>query len=96
MFRPTENRVLIKQDDAIEKTPGGLVLPEKSKEKPKQGTVIEIGPGLLLNNGTRAPMQISVGEKVIYQSYGVTEIEIKGEKYLVVSENDVLGVITGK
>jgi chaperonin GroES len=91
--RPLDDRALIKQSQAEEKTPGGIVLPDTAKEKPQRGKVIAVGPGKLLDNGKRSPMSIKKGDEVYYGKYAGTEVKIDGEQYVIVRESDVLGVI---
>ncbi len=92
-IKPLDDRILVKQSEAEEKTAGGIVLPDTAREKPQRGTVIAAGPGKLLNDGTRSGMDVKVGDEVVYGKYAGTEIEVSGEKYVIIRENDVLGVI---
>ncbi|MDO8136703.1 MAG: co-chaperone GroES [Candidatus Brocadiales bacterium] len=91
--KPLGEKVLIKRLEAEEKTPGGIVLPETAKEKPKQGKVVELGEGKLLKSGERAKSSLKKGDKVIFTSYAGTEVKIEGEEYLLMSEDDILAVI---
>ena len=91
--KPLGEKVLIKRLEAEEKTPGGIVLPETAKEKPKQGRVVELGDGKLLKSGERAKSPLKNGDKVIFTSYAGTEVKIEGEEYLLMSEDDILAVI---
>ncbi len=90
---PLDDRVVIKQSEAEEKTTGGIILPDTAKEKPQRGKIIAVGPGKMLDNGKRAEMNVKKGEEVIYSKYIGNEIEIDGEKYVILHENDILGVI---
>ena len=85
--------MLIKRIEAQGKTAGGIVLPDTAKEKPREGKVIAIGDGKLLKNGERAKFQVKKGERVLFSSYGGTEVKIDGEEYLLMSEDDILAII---
>ena len=91
--RPLGEKVLIKRDEAEGKTSGGIVLPDTAKEKPKEGKVIAIGDGRILKSGARAKVQVKKGDRVLFSSYGGTEVRIDGEDYLLMSEDDILAVI---
>jgi len=92
-LKPLDDRVVVKQSQAEEKTPGGIVLPETAKEKPQIGKIIAIGTGKLLDSGKRAEMAIKKNDEVIYGKYAGNEIEIDGEKYVILRESDILGII---
>ncbi|MFA5863393.1 MAG: co-chaperone GroES [Phycisphaerae bacterium] len=92
-IRPLDDRILVKQSDAEEKTAGGIVLPDTAKEKPQRGKVIATGPGKMLKSGTRGGTEIKKGEEVFYGKYAGTEIEIGNEKYVIIRESDVLGIV---
>jgi chaperonin GroES len=91
--KPLEDRVLVKPIERESKTASGLYLPEGSKEKPIQGEVVAIGPGKLLDNGKRAALSVKKGDKVVYSKYAGSEVEIKGDKHLILRETELLGVI---
>ena len=91
--RPLGEKVLIKRVEAEGKTAGGIVLPDTAKEKPKEGKVIAIGDGRILKSGARAKVQVKKGDRVLFGSYGGTEVRIDGEDYLLMSEDDILAVI---
>ncbi|MBX3317209.1 MAG: co-chaperone GroES [Phycisphaeraceae bacterium] len=91
--KPLEDRVLVKPLEAETKTASGLYLPESAKEKPMQGKVVSTGPGKLLENGKRAHLSVKVGDTVVFGKYAGTEVEIKGDKHLIIRENELLGVI---
>ncbi|HHT9107942.1 MAG TPA: co-chaperone GroES [Candidatus Wunengus sp. YC63] len=91
--RPLGEKVLIKRVEAEGKTAGGIVLPDTAKEKPKEGKVIALGDGRVLKSGERAKFQIKKGDRVLFSSYGGTEVRIDGEDYLLMSEDDILAVI---
>ncbi|MCD6416783.1 MAG: co-chaperone GroES [Planctomycetes bacterium] len=91
--KPLGDRVLIERLEAEEKTAGGIVLPDTAKEKPKQGKVIALGQGKELDSGEKAPFQVSVGDTVLFGSFAGTEVTLDGEKYLLMSEDDILAII---
>ena len=91
--RPLGEKVLLKRVEAEGKTAGGIVLPDTAKEKPKEGKVIAIGDGRILKSGERAKVQVKKGDRVLFSSYGGTEVKIDGEEYLLMSEDDILAVI---
>ncbi len=93
--KPLEDRVLVKPAAAETKTASGIFLPETAKEKPVRGTIVATGPGKLLENGKRAQMSVRNGDTVVYGKYSGTEVEIKGEKHLIIRESELLGVVEG-
>ena len=94
-IKPLEDRILVKTLDAEETTASGLVIPDTAKEKPQEGEVIAVGPGRWNEDGDeRIPLDISVGDKVIYSKYGGTEVKYSGEEYLILSARDVLAVVS--
>jgi chaperonin GroES len=90
---PLEDRVIIKQSEAQEKTVGGIILPDTAKEKPQRGKIIAVGPGKMNDKGKRNEMSVKKGDEVIYSKYIGNEIEINGEKLVILNENDILGII---
>ena len=92
-IRPLNDKLVVKRLEAEEKTKGGIVLPDTAKEKPREGKVIAVGEGKLLDNGKRAPIQVKTDDRVIFSSYAGTEIKIGGEDYLILDESDVLAVV---
>ena len=90
---PLDDRVVIKQSEAEEKSAGGIILPDAAKEKPQRGKIIAVGPGKMLDNGKRGEMNVKKGDEVLYAKYTGNEIEIDGEKYVILHEGDILGVI---
>ncbi len=92
-LKPLDDRIVIKQSEAEEKTTGGIILPDTAKEKPQIGTVIETGPGKLLDNGKRGKMTVKKKDEVIYAKYGGNEVEIDGEKYVILRESDIYGIV---
>ncbi len=92
-LRPLDDRVVIKQSEAEQKTAGGIYLPDTAKEKPQIGKIVAIGQGKTLDDGKVAAMSVRKGDKVIYARYIGSEVEIDGEKYVVLRESDILGII---
>jgi len=94
MLKPLNDHVVVKPLAKEEKTLSGIILPDTAnKEKPEQGEIIAIGPGKLLKNGTRAPMSVKIGDKIVFTKYAPNEITLHNEKFLVLSENDILAII---
>ncbi len=91
--KPIGEKILIKRLESVEKTAGGIVLPDSAKEKPKEGTVIALGDGKLLDNGKRSKFQVKKGDTVVFSSYAGTEITIDNDEYLLMSEDDILAII---
>jgi chaperonin GroES len=90
---PLDDRVVIKQSEAEAKSVGGIILPDTAKEKPQRGKVIAVGPGKMNDDGKRAEMSVKKGDEVLYAKYIGNDVEIDGEKYVILHENDILGVI---
>ena len=94
-IKPLEDRIVVQTVEAEQTTASGLVIPDTAKEKPQEGEVVAVGPGRFNDDGDeRVPMDISVGDRVIYSKYGGTEVKYAGEDYLILSARDVLAVIT--
>jgi chaperonin GroES len=93
--KPLEDRVLVQPIEGESKTASGIYLPETAKEKPVRGKVVAAGPGKRLDNGQRAQMSVRAGDTVVYGKYAGTEVEIKGQKHLILKESELLGVIEG-
>ncbi len=91
--KPLADKILVKRLEAQEITKGGIVLPDSAKEKPKEGRVIEVGPGKVMDDGNRSVMQLKKNDHVLFSSYAGTEIKIDGEDFLIMSEDDVLAVV---
>lgn len=89
---PLGDRVLVKPDPGEERTKSGIVLPDSAKEKPQEGTVIAVGSGRILDNGQRVPLEVKVGDKVLYTKYGGTEIKIDGDEIIFLQERDILAI----
>jgi chaperonin GroES len=92
-LQPLEDRVVVKASEGEETTASGLVIPDTAKERPQEGEVIAVGPGRF-EDGNRIPMDVKVGDKVIYSKYGGTEVKIEGDEYLILSARDVLAVVS--
>ena len=93
MIKPLGDRVVIRVLEQEEKTASGIFLPDTAKEKPSQGEVIAVGTGKLQDNGTRTPLEVSVGDKIIFSKYAGTEVKYDGVDYLIVSERDILATV---
>ena len=93
-IKPLEDRIVVKALEAEQTTASGLVIPDTAKEKPQEGEVLAVGPGRVDDSGNRVPLDISVGDKVIYSKYGGTEVKYDGEEYLILSARDVLAIVT--
>jgi len=92
MLRPLADRIVVKPAEEEEVTKGGIVLPDTAKKRPREGEVLAVGPGKLLDSGERAPMEVSVGDIVVYSEFGGTEISIGDDDYVILDENSVLAV----
>jgi chaperonin GroES len=92
-LKPLDDRIVIKQSDAEEKTSGGIILPDTAREKPQIGTVVAIGPGKILDDGKRSKMSVKKKDEVIYAKYMGSDIEIDGQKYVILKESDILGIV---
>jgi len=93
-IKPLEDRIVVKAIEAEQTTASGLVIPDTAKEKPQEGEVVAIGPGRIDDNGNRVPLDVSVGDKVIYSKYGGTEVKYAGDEFLILSARDVLAVVS--
>jgi chaperonin GroES len=93
-IKPLEDRLVVKPLEAEQTTASGLVIPDTAKEKPQEGEVVAVGPGRFDDNGNRVPLDVKVGDKVIYSKYGGTEVKYGGEEYLILSARDVLAVVS--
>ena len=94
-FRPLHDRILVKRIEAEEKTPGGIIIPDTAKEKPIEGEVLAVGPGARDETGTVQPLDVLVGDRVLFGKWSGTEVIIEGEDRLIMKESDVFGVIEG-
>ena len=93
-LQPLEDRIVVKPSEGEEMTASGLVIPDTAKEKPQEGEVLAIGPGRVDDNGNRVPLDVKVGDKVIFSKYGGTEVKYTGEELLILSARDVLAVVS--
>ncbi len=92
-IKPLGAKVLIRRLEAEDKTSGGIVLPDTAKEKPQKGTVMSVGDGKLLEDGTRGKFQVKKGDSVLFSSYAGTEIKVDGQEYMLMDESDILAII---
>ncbi|QEL14509.1 co-chaperone GroES [Limnoglobus roseus] len=90
---PLNEKIVVERMQAEDKTAGGIILPDNAKEKPKQGKILSLGEGKVLENGKRAPFQVKVGDKVLFTSYAGNEVTVDGKELLVMSEDDILAVV---
>jgi len=93
-FRPLHDRVVVERIDAEEKTAGGIIIPDTAKEKPQQGEVIGVGPGGRDEAGKLIPIDVQVGDRVLFGKWSGTEVKIDGVEYLIMKESDIMGVLT--
>ena len=94
--RPLHDRLIVKRLGEEEKTKGGIIIPDTAKEKPQEGKVIAVGKGKMTEDGKLIPLDVKVGDKILFGKYSGTEIKIEGEEHLIMREEDILGVIEGK
>jgi chaperonin GroES len=92
VIKPLADRVVVKAIVQEEKTKGGIVLPDTAKDKPQEGEVMAVGPGKVLDNGTKLKPEVKVGDRIIFSKYSGTEIKIEGEEYLILRESDILAI----
>ena len=92
-LRPLQDRILVRRVKEEEKTKGGIIIPDTAKEKPAEGKVVAVGKGKLDENGKRIALEIKKGDRILFGKYSGTEVKIEGEEYLIMREEDVLGVI---
>jgi chaperonin GroES len=96
LLKPLADRVIVKVLESEERTKGGIVLPDTAKEKPQEGEVKAVGPGRILENGTKVAPEVKVGEIVVFAKYGGTEVKVNGEELLILRESDILAVKSSK
>ena len=94
-LQPLGDRVVVRREEAEERTGGGIILPDAAKEKPARGEIVSVGDGKLLDDGSRGKLQVKVGDRVLFTPYGGTEVKYGGQEYLIMDEKDILGVIEG-
>jgi chaperonin GroES len=92
-IRPLNDRIIVRRTEDQEQMRGGLYIPDTAKEKPQEGEVIAVGNGKLLENGTRIQMDVKAGDRILFGKYAGTEVKLDGEEYLILREDDVLGVV---
>jgi chaperonin GroES len=92
-IRPLNDRILVKRVEGEEKTAGGIIIPDSAKEKPAEGEIVAVGPGKMTDKGERVAMDVKVGDSVLFSKYGGTDVKINGEDYLIMREDDILGVV---
>jgi len=92
-IRPLQDRIIVKRLDEETKTKGGIIIPDTAKEKPIEGKVIAVGKGKVADDGNLIKMEVKVGDKVLFSKYGGNEVKIDGQEYLIMREDDILGVI---
>jgi chaperonin GroES len=92
-LRPLNDRILVKRVEEETKTKGGIIIPDTAKEKPAEGKIVAVGVGALNNEGVRVPLEVKVGDRILFGKYGGQEIKVEGEEYLIMSEQEVLCVI---
>jgi chaperonin GroES len=92
-IRPLHDRIIVKRTEEEEKTKGGIIIPDTAKEKPAEGKVIAVGEGRIKKDGTKIPLELKVGDRVLFNKYGGTEVKIDGEEHLMMREDDILAVI---
>jgi chaperonin GroES len=92
-IRPLHDRIIVERVEEENKTAGGLIIPDTAKEKPQQGRVIAVGKGKMTEDGKVIPMDVKVGDKILFGKYSGTEIKVEGKEYLMMREDDILGVV---
>ena len=93
-IRPLHDRILVKRLEEGESAQGGIIIPDTAKEKPQQGEVAAVGSGKLLENGERAPVDVKIGDRILFGKYSGSEIKVGGQEYLIVREDEILGVLS--
>ncbi|RWA69270.1 co-chaperone GroES [Mesorhizobium sp.] len=92
-FRPLHDRILVRRIEAEEKTAGGIIIPDTAREKPQQGEVIAVGPGARDESGRLTPLDVKIGDRILFGKWSGTEIKLNGEDLVIMKESDVMGVI---
>lgn len=92
-LRPLQDRILVQRIEEAKTTKGGIIIPDSAKEKPAEGKVVAVGKGALNNDGKRVPLEVKIGDRILFGKFGGQEIKIEGEEYLIMSEQEVLCVI---
>lgn len=94
-FKPLRDRVFVKYSSEEEKTAGGLYIPDAAKEKPQKGSVMAVGTGRITEDGKRQPMEVKVGDTILFDKYSGSKIKMENEEYLIIREEDILGIVEG-
>ena len=95
-IRPLQDRVIVRRlEDSVEKTKGGIIIPDTAKEKPQHGKIIAVGKGKVNDDGKLTPLDVKVGDKILFGKYSGSEIKLDGEEHLIMREEDILGVVEG-
>ncbi|MFN3077456.1 MAG: co-chaperone GroES [Alphaproteobacteria bacterium] len=94
-FRPLHDRVVVKRVEQEQKTPGGIIIPDTAKEKPQEGEIIAVGPGARGEDGKIVPLDVKVGDRILFGKWSGTEVKIGGDELLIMKESDIMGVIQG-
>ncbi|MFY9224065.1 MAG: co-chaperone GroES [Blastocatellia bacterium] len=94
-LRPLHDRILVKRVEEKEQVRGGIIIPDTAKEKPQEGEVIAVGQGKVLDNGTKVEMAVKAGDRVLFGKYSGSEVKLDGQEYLIMREDEVLGVVEG-
>jgi len=92
-IRPLHDRILVQRTEEEQKSKGGIIIPDTAKEKPQEGKVIAVGKGKISDDGKQIPLDVKVGDKILFSKYGGSDIKIEGEEYVIMREDDVLGII---
>ena len=92
-FRPLHDRVVVRRIEEDERTKGGIIIPDTAKEKPQEGVVVAVGNGKILDNGTKVTLEVKEGDHVLFGKYSGTDIKVEGEEYLIIREDEVLGIL---
>ena len=92
-IRPLNDRILVKRLEEEEKTAGGIIIPDSAKEKPAEGEIVAVGPGKMNDSGDRVAMDVAAGDRVLFSKYGGTDVKLDGDNFLIMREDDILGVI---
>ncbi|WP_028585905.1 co-chaperone GroES [Desulfogranum mediterraneum] len=92
-IRPLNDRILVKRLEEEEKTAGGIIIPDSAKEKPAEGEIVAVGPGKLSDAGERVAMDVAIGDRILFSKYGGTDVKLDGEDFLIMREDDILGVV---
>ena len=95
-FRPLHDRVVVRRIEQAEKSAGGIIIPDTAKEKPQEGEVVAVGNGKRLDDGKLAPLDVKPGDRILFGKYSGSEIKLDGQEYLIMREDDVLGILEGK